>query len=135
MEEFKKKEEDFPTYLVANNNFITTPLPKVGLYLKACITPQHKDGNVKFEWQKKLQPGWIADIAFLEKTFDTENDFEAEFWASLPQKLLEAQLLVTIRDWRPGNTEFASETRYGTTKKRIPGYFIGSIVEAPKFTF
>jgi hypothetical protein len=134
MEDFKKRESDFPTYYVCNKNFVTTPQPKLGHYLKALPTGQFKDGYQKFEWQNKLKPGWVADIQFAERNYDLNDPAQAEYFENIPKTLQQPQLLVTIRDWRPGSTEYSSESSYGN-QKRVSGYFVGSLVSTPKIEF
>lgn len=131
MEEFKKRESDFPTFLIHNKNSLTTPQPKLAHYLKALTTSQSKDGNRKFPWQSKLKEGWIADIQFAEKNYDLNDPVEADYFAQISKKLQEPQLLVSIRDWKPGNSEYNNENTYGN-QKRIPGYFVGGLIEVPR---
>lgn len=127
MEAIKKRESQFPVYLLGSQNTTTTPEPKVAHYYKGVPTGQFKNGEREFPWQSKLEPGAIATVQFASANYDLTCAEQKAYWEGIARKLQKNQLKVTINDYKQGNNDVNLEV-YGA-QKRIPGYFTATIVE------
>lgn len=127
MEAIKNREFEYPVYILTSQNTTTTPEPKVAHYYKGVPTGQFKNGEKEYPWQKKLEPGAVANIQLAAANYDLTCSEQKAYWEGIGKKLQQNQLKFTINDWKAGNTDYNAEN-YGA-QKRIPGYFTATIVE------